>query len=79
MEGPTQDSLPSLSKAERNQRRQQLRDMTKQFARMRRSIDSARDKNVPLPGSTVGLIPGPDSGRAVASEVDESTPSAVKK
>ncbi len=75
---PPQTPVPSLSKAERKLRRQQLNDMGKQFARMRRNIDSAHDKSVTLPGSTVGLIPGPDSGRALTVEADAST-SAVKK
>ena len=78
-QAPPQAPPPSLSKAERKQRRKQLSDMAEQFARMRRSIDSAHDKSVTLPGSTVGLIPGPDSGRALTAEVDASSSPAVKK
>jgi|CXWL01.1.fsa_nt_gi hypothetical protein len=73
------DSLPSLSKVERKKRLQQMRDMAKELARVRRGIEKSRDKSVTLTGDTVGLIPGPETGRALTSEVEASTPSSALK
>ena len=51
-----------LSDIERKERLEQLRDMTRQFTRLRRGIDGARDKSVTLPGDTAVMIPRPASG-----------------
>lgn len=63
---------PPLSDVEKKERLEQLRTMTKQYSKMRRSIDADRDKSVSLPGATAAMIPGRKSGGALS--VEEEAP-----
>ncbi|MEK7390414.1 MAG: hypothetical protein AAB036_12040 [Elusimicrobiota bacterium] len=46
-----------LSKQEIDVKRQRLRELTRELARMRQRMEAANDKSVVLPGRTVDLIP----------------------
>lgn len=64
------ESPPPLSDVEKKERLEQLKEMRKEFSRMRRGIDSARDKTVSLPGSTAAIIPGRESGGMLGAVED---------
>lgn len=61
---------PPLSTVEKKERMDQLKEMSSTFSRMRRGIDSARDKSVVLPGSTAAIIPGRKSGGMLGADED---------
>lgn len=72
-EQPRSGPPPLLSDVEKKERLEQLRDMTRQFTRMRLSIDGAHDKSVTLPGNTAIMIPRPTPGGPLGIEENEPT------
>jgi len=61
---------PRLSEVEKQERVEQLKEMGQEFSRLRRGIDSARDKSVVLPGSTAAIIKGRESGGMLGAVED---------
>ena len=69
-DGSRRGPPPPLSEVEKKERMEQLREMRKEFTRLRRGIDAQRDKSVALPGSTAAIIKGRESGGMVGVAED---------
>jgi len=61
---------PPDTPAQRKQRIAELKAMTKEFTRMRRTIDDDRDKSVVLTGQTAAIIKGRESGGMLGAVED---------
>ncbi|MCR4294395.1 MAG: protease complex subunit PrcB family protein [Elusimicrobia bacterium] len=61
---------PRLSKVEKKERLEQLKEMREEFTLLRRGIDAQRDKTVALPGTTAAIIKGRESGGILGAVED---------